>query len=369
MENILLVKFSDTRHRAYEVLMWDWKSCVPLDRISSRTGICDFTFLDEAHVAVYSAASDGAASLRYSSLLVYTISTLPSKYEVPPDAHFHASSYSSIEPILQFEFPKVTSRRSISPSGFRFLLRSDPTPGRIIHTSSAIFSCPRTMTLSLTQCLISANIDSESDTDSGVDSSSPALYFRIFVNASDLLGYLGQQTHGAMAKVPWNDWGERSSRWFIDAAEPGDWICWMSASRYVRPRATLRPRRGYLNLSVVNFHTASVNRQSNRASTSRHAAATAYSSFDVDVDSDLVLEGKTLLSPDTAAPAGSMARVERVESDKPTILHVGFEEPVVSRLPYRITTRTLPASWNRGWLIEGEHIVGMTVSSCIFKLM
>lgn len=362
VDSVLVVKFADVFSRVYDILIWDWTSAILLHKIGSRSGICDFSLLSRDYLVLYSAAPYEESEflvLQQLRLLVYKISSVHSNCNTSPDVHFDVPSFPTLRPTLTLEFPKLRNDTSISEKSF--LLRSDPVPGRILYTSSAAFACPHALTFGLTLSLFKLPGAVEST------------ILRIFVNATHLFEYLQEHEGGETVTVPWDKWGKQSTRWFFEDIEPNFWICWMSGSRYVR--ATHTPDDEWAQqLSVVDFHTPTVKRSANRTSnTYLSGIRNRPSVHPMPVDEKAIRNGRGLITshapvrttnnhPDAVAASDSMVVEETVDSDTPTVIENLFEEPIESRLPYRIVTKVEPVPIHSGWLIGGNHVIGINVS-------
>ncbi|KAG8709862.1 hypothetical protein FRC11_005144 [Ceratobasidium sp. 423] len=305
MGNVVLAKVSHTRLHTYELLIWDWKSGNPLSRISSRRGICDFTFLDKQHLALLSGTRSDQEYLDTLELLVYPIGDDPAIRNDFSQGQLKAADLPVSRPILRLAFPQIKEGSKVSEGGF--FLRSDPTPGRVVYNNSAAFACSYAKTLSMTFCFRRVNTGWE-------DSSS----YRVFLDGGFLLDQLRNIPNKATL-IPWSSWDFSSlnAGRFRDRVSPAD-------------PAALHNLDGGRDLGLViqsgdlrqlehNFYYLAVSSSPN------------HESF-----------------------------VTTVGADNPSIIHgLGFEEPITSRLPYRITFRTSNVVDHRGWQINGDCIVGL----------
>ncbi|EUC59010.1 F-box protein, putative, partial [Rhizoctonia solani AG-3 Rhs1AP] len=75
MGHRLLTKAAHSGANNYELLIWDWRHGALLHRISSREGMCDFTFLDQRHLVVLSVtrSNPDRAILNKFALMIYAI--------------------------------------------------------------------------------------------------------------------------------------------------------------------------------------------------------------------------------------------------------------------------------------------------------
>lgn len=365
MGTLLLTKFAFTTLRRYEVLIWNWVEGVLLHRISCSSGVCDFALLDREHLVLSSLTySERLQCLHSIALFVYNISAPPSNYHSPPGGQFNISSYSSLRHILKLEFPRVLSSLSASP--FRFMLRSDPIPGRVIYAGSTTFSCAQSTTLC---ALISL---SEPDLANGMLSTlEPSLNFCVIISGNHLLGYLNQCSvrDAGPTTLLWREWGENATRWFTDADELDEWTCWISGSRYVNSLFEARHRSQMV--SVFDFNTLRIRRHSGRYS--MFCVPPSRNEDEEREYRNAVLRGGGLVTrrrfrvgtnhlPDKLLPK-NLSFAETIESHIETTIRSGFEEPVISRLPYRIVTKLQRMQIHEAWMIDGNHIIGVNVST------
>lgn len=355
MENILSVKFSNNTSQTYEVLTWDWTSGVLLGRISSDNGICDFTFLDRSHLVLYSATHDessGDLALRSISLQIFAIPVVLEDRGDLTNAHFDPDDYPILSPVLTFELPQLHALYSVYGES-SFLVRSDPTPGRIIYVASAAFACSHAITLGLTLTIRGTH--------------GMYHYYRVIVSGFHLLKHLEQCKRDATTVLPWSEWGEQATRWSLENTGPDDWICWISGPRYVVANHLSHPWT--VSLSVVDFHTPTIRCRPSPAShdfqlSSRQSGAPkcrealsdpSFSSFyPSDVHSEAASEG--------SSSSDNVAFAKVVDSNTPTLTTRGFKTEFFSRLPFRIVTRKRAYTTHDGWLINGNHIIGVEVS-------
>jgi hypothetical protein len=359
MGNFLLVKFAHLKSLSYEIVIWNWQSGVLLNRISSRTGICDLAFLDREHLVLYVAFSGSDSYLRSVSLLVYrNITSSREEHDVPLGAHFNVVAYPTLEHTFAFSFPKLHSAMSVLPSALA--LRADPIPGRVVHSGCTTFACSNAGTLGLVLPLAyNAKYQPQDVT------------YQIFISASHLLNYMEENEPTGVTALPWNEWGEHATRWFNEDSNQADWISWLSASRYLR--SSVGPTFRTVTFSVVDFRTSTVKRHANRSSSAYLNIPRASSESLKGRNATLETRWSSALrslwdssnrASDSGLGSDNCVLVDIVGSDVPTTVDIGFEDPVKSRLPYRSVTRPSPVPARIAWLIDGSHIIGTDVSIC-----
>lgn len=351
MESTVLTQFIyNPNFGTSEIWVWDWPAGACLHKIDFYSAICYPRFLDMKHLVLFS------ATLGEASLHIYNISSLPLDQEVSPNGYFYGPSHPTLHPALVLEFPHLNEFYEITARGFPLI--SDRIPGRR-SIGSATLAYPSATTLGLMLTLQRSRNANTILAD--------YLCYRIFVSASKLLDYTKQHDPKTTTTLPWNDWGEHSTRWFVESFRSCPRYYWISDSRYVlaNPPRELSDGRQYL--SVVCFHTPTVKRYSDH--TSKNYLAMPRSETNAVTEKKVILEGEGLIGGRPAWAileelAGStdsskdMVYVGIVDENAPTITTTGFARPFISRLPYRIATklRTVPAYSH--WLIDGSHIIG-----------
>ncbi|KAL5632756.1 hypothetical protein ACGC1H_005639 [Rhizoctonia solani] len=343
MGDILVAKFADIKSLSYEILIWNWKTTSLLNRISSRTGVCDLGFLDRQNLIMYHAApSDGSTALRAVSLRVYQNFLSPSENRTTHHNTytFVSNDYSSLDYTFSFVFPEIHPSVSILPPALA--LRSDPIPGRLVHnTGSAKLASIRSGVLGLIFPLsYNANLQPQDVT------------YRIFVSTSRLFDLMNNYP---TKTFEWNMWGEYTTRWFTDDKQQADWISWVSGSRYLRSSPGVS--YGSLTLSIIDFCPFSVKRHSEPHPNQITPPTQPLKGRNANMEQRWA---RTLRdwwnSPDWSSSDDRVV-VDIVGSNIPTIVEVGFQHPVISRLGWRSVTMARPVPV-KVWLIDGEHLVG-----------
>ncbi|CAE6430350.1 unnamed protein product [Rhizoctonia solani] len=346
MGHMVLVKVSHPRVHIYELLIWDWRSGILLQRISSREGMCDFAFLDQRHLVVLSATRSDL-NRETLALLVYATPQNASALHTSPGKQWRIVDFPFSRPILRLEFPRLKESSEITERGF--FLRSDPTPGRTIYAKSAAFACPYATTLSMTFCFhrTSANW--------GV---SP--FYRVFVDGQSLLKHIYANSRDETQVIPWSVWGTDATRWFTAPEAPDHWICWMSGSKYVRPLHDIS------HYCVFDFSPLVAGRFQGRNVQSHPAALDVHSSGGPDIGDIGLLEYLDSCLLDFVADSPDHKPViVTVGADSPSTINtgkldgVGFDEPIISRLPYRVVCKGNNEEDHEGWQINRDGIIGV----------
>ncbi|CAE6402114.1 unnamed protein product [Rhizoctonia solani] len=345
MDDILVAKFADIKSLSYEILIWNWKTTTLLNRISSRTGVCDLGLLDRQNLILYHAApSYRSTALRAVSLRVYQNFLSPSENRnADHDTYMFASNdYSSLDYTFSFIFPEIHPSVSILPPALA--LRSDPIPGRLVHkTGSTKLASIRNGVLGLTFPLsYNPNLQPQDVT------------YRIFVSTSRLFDLI--KNHPETTTFEWNTWGEHTTRWFSDDNQQADWISWLSGSRYLRSSPGVS--YGSLTLTMVDFCPFSVKRHSEPHSNQIVPPTQPLKGRNANMEHrwTRTLRDWWNSRPDWTS-SDERVFVDVVGSKIPTIVEVGLRYPVISRLGWRSVTLARPFPV-KVWLIEGEHLIG-----------
>jgi hypothetical protein len=351
-----VVKFAAAAERLYEILIWNWKTGVLLNRIACDNGICDFVFLDNDSLVLWFISSgSGNDLLDSASLLVYeNICSTETKHNGSGGELLDVSSFLKRSPTLAFQFPQLRRESGVSSQGF--LIRSDPGPGRN-YTTSAPFSSARALTLGLAMSVLA---------------SGHLRHFRIFVDVHQLLGHLEQAKQQSTSALNWDEWGDDATRWFPTARAPTHWICWMFGSRFITRDAPRNTSDGR-NISVFDFHSPTIRRHSTRIQdtyvTLKRSPARLLQRKERIRIGDLGHFDHNSWPDELgdAAVSENAVAVDVIGRETPTIIPY-FQQPITSRLPYRVVTPVHSMDAHEGWLIDGNHIIGMDVGTNRFSV-
>ncbi|CAE6442040.1 unnamed protein product [Rhizoctonia solani] len=341
IKDMVVTKISHTRLHTYELLVWNWKSGILLNRIASRQGICDFTLLDQHHLVILSGtrSDPNQEGLRNLELLVYNLSHGGSSYNSICQGHL-VTDLEVSQPILRLAFPQIQKSSRISESDF--YLVSEPIPGRSRYKNSADFACSYATTLSMAFGFSRVDTGWEGD------------YYRVFLDGRFLLNQVRIRSNKTML-LPWPSWGTSATRWFVAPRQPDRWVSWMSGSRFVN-RLSGQPYYCILDFSPPNTRWP-------RCRNSQPCPATADDPSDA---RDLLLGNGSvdlrlldqILHRRTAESCKLF--IATIGADCPSIISgPGFEEQITSQLPYRIVCRTSNKLYHEGWQVNGDCIVGV----------
>ncbi|KAH7311778.1 hypothetical protein B0J17DRAFT_381187 [Rhizoctonia solani] len=339
MGDMLLTRISRNSACIYEVLIWNWKSGTFLTRISSRIGICDTFFLDRQHLVLQTATCSSHTHLDTLALLVYAIPNGDSAHNDFPREYLKVADLSVAQPILRLEFPQINQSFVISVNGF--LLHSDPVPGRILYTKSAAFSCSYATTLGMAFSFGQVN--------GGWDEPP---YYRVFVDGKFLLDQIhsNANVHGETRVLPWTSWGIYVTRWFISSYPPDHWVSWMSASRFLMASSD-PPYYCVFDFSSLSIHPLRDRLASSQPGSCGHKIiGVKWLDDDIHRIAENPMHGHELTSI-------------TVGKDSPNVFYcdngLAFDEPIESRLPYRLAFRRLTEMSHEGLQIVGDCIVGV----------
>ncbi|QRW22128.1 glycosyltransferase family 17 protein [Rhizoctonia solani] len=312
LKNRLVVRldyFSDSSVQVLsDIVTWDWTTGTLLHRISLPVEHCRHTFLDESHLAVHSiiipryrTPDDGPSTL----LSIYPLSTSsPASNCTGPN--FRLQFASTLSPLIEFAFPELLEGVSLYSHSHKICsttIQRSLLPGFVYS-------------LAVTLCL-SITLVGESEW----------RRFDIYVSGSKLRGHLDLGKSGI---IPWEEWGEDATRWLEDYGNLPHEFWTPPGPRYFEiGRAKTRSSAG--SIVTIDFHELPFRRYLCRAS--------VYGN-----------KYRVLRMAD---------QTKVIDKDNPSIVDGFFKHPVVSRLPYMITTK----GWNEKqwgtWVVDGEHLIKM----------
>ncbi|CUA75804.1 hypothetical protein RSOLAG22IIIB_06085 [Rhizoctonia solani] len=352
IESTLAVRFDCEIRRIYEIVILDWKSGRFLHRISSRTGTCASRFISPSHIAVFSATLpvQGGSLLRDIVISIYDITT-PAQHDSQTGSNFCVHDCPILEPAIIFKFPKL--RNSHSVFSIALMGNSDPVPCRAIYTSSVSFAYSRNMTLGLRVSLFQH--PTSQNHLGGINA------FRAFISMSCLLDHLARHRnfYGSPVVMSWDQWTE-ATRWFPE--DEVDLSCsQMSGSRYITVKRGPNNLPGHHYLVITDFNTPIVQRHQHP----NHLSTPYLYKFAMEEDDAALLNmnrpANNLRPPHSGDDLGedNTIIIMTLGRDAPGIFDAGFKETIVSRLPCRIIIRTKLEVPHDGWLLDGNHIIGI----------
>lgn len=353
-ELLLVSLISHDVDLCYDVLVWDWHAGTHIMRTGWRPGLCGATCLDHDRFIVFESVIPGTEEEELTeadalNLLIYDMSRARgSRDEVRNDSLFVPSEYHPCEPTLQLAFPPLgLSVRVLSTD---FLLRTAPISSFAASHRQELLPDPAFRTISLSMRLLIGEVSAT---------------FLVFIDASRLFTYLAQAQTEAQTFLPWDDWGEYSTRWVRYNSDPNPWINWLHGTRYVLGRQVMDDQPEVQDnpyLAIADFHTLIVRRFRTRT-------ASNYITIPTDqvvctLRQEAIKQGRWAFFgnylKDTELQDGQLV-VDVVEADTPTIIEDLGPSSIVSRLPYRlVVSRPAQSVWGcSDWMIDDNRIVGI----------
>lgn len=339
----------------YDVLAWNWQTGTLLMRTGWLPGLCGATCLDNDQLVVFEAVipnttdSDETKPDALALVIYDKIRTSDASYGEKSDSRFLASDYQPREPTLRLGFPPLGLNTWALTTDF--LLRAAPVSSHTTLDSPELLPRPGCRTLSLSMRLL-------------IGETSPT--FLIFVDSGKLLDHLAQAQSKRQDFIPWEVWGEHSTRWIRYSSDPNPWINWVHGTRYVLGRQVVDEQpevEGNPYIAVADFHGPTIRRFKTR----RMENYIVLPSDDMH-RSEVIRDGQWAFfgnygSSQRVLEDGMLA-VDIVDEDTPTIINDLGPTPIISRLPYRLAVAR-PVQSVRGckdWMIDDNRIIGVGVS-------
>jgi hypothetical protein len=351
-ELLLISLIAHDLELCYDVLVWDWQAGALLMRTGWRIGLCGAACLDDNRLVVFEAVIPNAADRLHTepdaiALLVYDAIRTPDSHDENTGSRFHASDCRSREPTLQLDFPPLGISTRILATDF--LLRAAPVSYcSTLHTPE-LLPKPTCRTLSLSMRLFINDI---------------SFTFLVFVDSSKLLAHLAQAKIQGQTLLPWEAWGEYSTRWIRYLSDPNPWINWIHGTRYVLGRQVVDDQpeiEGNPYIAVADFHAPTVRRFNTRLMENYVIP----SSNEASLRREAIRKGQWAFFGNylEASLEDGMLAVDVVGADTPTIIEDLGPTPIVSRLPYRLVVArpAQPVSGCKDWMIDENRIVGVGV--------
>ncbi|KAG9121182.1 hypothetical protein FRC07_002978, partial [Ceratobasidium sp. 392] len=155
-------------------------------------------------------------------------------------------------------------------------------------------------------------------------------------------------------ELGWSQWGEEVTRWIDMGAMPG-LLATVHGSRCVQLVRQERSPKAWLQ--VLDFSPAAVCRNTPANESARSDLGRIYE------DSSSYEQLNIILADANKRTSAGSVLVERYGYDRPTVLDMpgAFLHRVVSRLPYRCTTRIEPVDADSEWTIDGDLLFEIKV--------
>ncbi|KAG8773185.1 hypothetical protein FRC12_002663 [Ceratobasidium sp. 428] len=346
---INLVAGSLTRQRdtSCDILIFDWRKGCLLHHVGNRHGFCSTVCLDKNRLVVFTAeisvpiSASSPRFLRFNliTLLLFDRIRILQSGRLPEDSNiFDVSKAPVLAPALALEFPRFKPNLTIRAERFRALSTSAPTNTTPGQKFTPIPSC-QTLNLTMRAWKVGDRVQ-------------PTNY-AIFIDVRRILHHLSQVPSQALTNsLPWSTWGEIATRW-IKCYDPAYPISKTHGSRFVTTRRLVREDDFIGQLVVADFNPM-LARRSNTCDLDQ----TGFYSPGTGHDATTSGEWPNLESN----PGARSMIVDYVDESRPTILDDISEDPIVSRLPYRVTVVDGPAVAKfNDWMIDGNRLIGVKV--------
>ncbi|CAE6445190.1 unnamed protein product [Rhizoctonia solani] len=377
----------------YEIFTWNWKTGDLLHFISGVGVLYSTSFLDQGHLAVLAGTSDNL--IRKLRLSIYTVPDHSSTQSTPTTSE----TFIRVSPALQLDFPRLHDNVLVDGDhpGACILSQPDSIPGRPIQIGSTTLSYPRVPTLGIKLTLTQ------------IPPGSPISiiqHFVIFICVDSLLHLVQSQRSGQSRVLPWSEWGVMNTRWFVNENLPRNWyttssITGTTGSRYSKAFDNDRRMRikggkevegdeddeggedndnrvtgkaqGDITLSVIDFKPSHWEKNLHQALTMKDQQLILHGRWPSPLLTYTVCDTTSEKNTDSLPNSGVYVTGQSCEavpaimvgSDTPTNLgeREGFDEPVESRLPYRLVARVKPVPQGAccTWIMNHDSVIGLQV--------
>ncbi|KAF8603264.1 hypothetical protein BDV93DRAFT_167132 [Ceratobasidium sp. AG-I] len=354
MSDLLAVKYVSYERNVSEILIWNWRLGILLNRIQCFAASCTFGFLTPSSLMLFHSNShqnDSAVTLS-----IYEDICIPTTVEKDEKPICSVSDYEPMTPRFELGFPFLPPSSSI-----QLLLRAEPAPTITSSGLSTFVPFVEARIVQLGMTVI------QNQGQRGLH------YYQIFISKEKLLQHLippepdpDLDHQGSAIKIPWDSWGEYTTRWFATTSAVSPWICRAYGTRFVLsiPLDNEDDESEPLEyISVLDFHTPTVRRFS---TLSRDKNLSMWCPPEarrhIDLHSpviDTMHVSHTLQrAQESLSPLKDRVFVDTISEDIPSITPFNGDT-LVTRLPYRVVTRVRPVPKHSGWMIDNDNIIGM----------
>ncbi|KAF8598518.1 hypothetical protein BDV93DRAFT_593985 [Ceratobasidium sp. AG-I] len=349
MDQLLALMYTSTGDTSSEILIWNWKLGTLVHRIQSSASSSTLAFLTPDSLLVSCAYSLNAPVV---SISIFEVVRVPLNPTLDDRELCVASSYTPLVACVELKFPAFPEGATIQLS-----MSAEPAPTATSFASSKFVPSPTAGVLQLCLSLFS-----------GEEQGRRQSKYHILLGKDCLLKYLTRshnttESANRPMKIPWEEWGERSTRWFSRAATPDScpWRVYGTRSIQGMPAGESPDDRAFEYLSVLDFHPPTVRRFSS-LSQDRHLSMWGAENTRRHMDfhsseRDLWYVLNALQSKQSPSQE-NLVFVDTIGEDVPAVTLLNGRR-IFSRLPYRVVTRIRPVLRRPGWLIDNDHIVGM----------
>ncbi|KEP48338.1 putative F-box-like domain protein [Rhizoctonia solani 123E] len=346
MDELLAVKYVSFEKNVSNILIWNWKSSVLLNRIECCGMSCTFGFFTPSSLVIFQSINDSGVNM-----LVYNHIRSPSDLPERSLAEFEVSSYPIQTPGFEFAFPEFPEGASAY-----LLMRSEPVP-TLGTTGPAIFMpTPASRIIQLSMSIIQST-----GPERGLRQ------YQIFLSKQRLLKCMAAYDLDSALpiRVPPEDWIEHSTRWFTTSVAVSPWICRTYGTRFIQTHPHVGDDddqdQPLEYLSVLEFHEPTIRRMTDLGCDT-HLSMWSSGEMRQHVDwnsPDEVIEYFVNTLRKQSAPAEEDAVfVDIIDETVPS--YTPFNgKTLVTRLPYRIVIRKKPLTKHSGWMMDNNLIIGM----------
>jgi hypothetical protein len=353
MDDLVAVKYVSFEKDVTEILIWNWKTSILLNRIQSLGTSCTFGFLTPNSVVLFQFATLEVPTVK---LVIYDDIRTPRTLIADHPGYYHVSHYEPVTPRVEFGFPTLSWG-----SMAHLLLRAEPAPTMTSSGSGTFLPLPTARVLQLSMMVIQNH-----EEERGLSQ------YQIFIGKERLLKRLSLLNNQPQplehpVLVPWDDWGEYTTRWFKARSAMSPWICRTYGTRFIQsnPFGDDPNDLPLEYISILDFHTPTIRRFA-RAGDNEHLSM--WKSKDerrhIDMgstDEELEYVLNTIRSKhDSSIEDDDRVFVDTIDEDVPSVTPFNGEV-LHTRLPYRVVTRVQPVPKHSGWMIDNNLIIGMPV--------
>ncbi|CAE6501776.1 unnamed protein product [Rhizoctonia solani] len=345
MDELLAIKYVSFEKNLSNILIWNWKAGILLNRIECLGMSCTFGFLAPDSLLLFQSTSDSGVNM-----LVYTGIRSPSPSPTP-QTEFHSSNYPNLVPGFEFAFPEFPEGASAY-----LLMRAEPVPTLGSIGPAMFMPMPTSRVIQLSMSIIQS-----SGPERGMRQ------YQIFLSKSRLLKCMASHASSpeSPVRVAWEEWGEHTTRWFATSIAMSPWICRTYGTRFIQshPHVGEDDNEHPLEyLSVLDFHEPTIRRMANLGC-DRHLSmwSSEGERWHIDWNSpDEVLEYfmNALRSKKNTPIKEDAVFVDIIDETVPSYTPLNGQA-IVTRLPYRIVTRRRPVPKHSGWMMDNDLIIGM----------
>lgn len=346
MDELLAIKYVSYEKEVSNILIWNWKTGTLLNRIECRGVSCTFGFFTSDSLLLFQSTEAPAVNL-----LIYENIRSSDRPSQDHQAHCNVSDYTPLAPGFEFGFPVLP------PNAIAYLLmRAEPVPTLSCSGPSMFLPLPACRVIQLSMTVI-RNVGH----DRGLNQ------YQIFLSKERLLKHITPRDAPGTVHVPWEAWGEHTTRWFGTMSAISPWICRTYGSRFIQAHPfgddDDEGNQPLEYLSVLEFHQPTVRRFSSLGC-DKHLSmwSTPEARRHVDLnsnDEDMEYVTNALLNKHNLVEDNPVF-VDTIDEDVPTYTQFNGTD-LVTRLPYRIVTMRRPVPKHSGWMMDNNLIIGMPV--------